>query len=125
MLVQDAAHASLLRSTQQQLHAQLYQVELPGPKLPVTAGVEADRGRSRAGVDWHAPRQYHRMMRHVMASCAKPPGIFARAENAGTMRSREGIAKLAHRRLPVGNLGVTIEFARYPQNAKRPGSCPF
>ena len=59
LLVQDAAHASLLRSTRQQLHAQLYQVELPGPKLPVTApvGVEADRGRSPAGVDWHAPRQ--------------------------------------------------------------------
>jgi hypothetical protein len=27
-------------------------------------------------------------MRHVMASCAKPPGIFARAEKAATMRSR-------------------------------------
>jgi len=43
VLVQDAAHASLLRSTQQQLHAQLYQVELPGPKLPVTAPVESRR----------------------------------------------------------------------------------
>jgi predicted ATPase len=43
VLVQDAAHASLLRSTRQQLHAQLYQVELPGPKLPVTAPVESRR----------------------------------------------------------------------------------
>ena len=43
LLVQDAAHASLLRSTRQQLHAQLYQVELPGPKLPVTAPVESRR----------------------------------------------------------------------------------
>jgi predicted ATPase len=41
VLVQDAAHASLLRSTRQQLHAQLYQVKLPGPKLPVTAPVES------------------------------------------------------------------------------------
>ena len=25
----------------------------------------------------------------------------------------------------MGNLGANAEFARYPQNAKRPGSCPF
>jgi hypothetical protein len=43
VLVQDAAHASLLRSTRQQPHAQIYQVELPGPKLPVTAPVESRR----------------------------------------------------------------------------------
>jgi hypothetical protein len=43
VLVQDAAHASLLRSTRQQLHAQLYRVELPGPKLPVTVPVESRR----------------------------------------------------------------------------------
>jgi hypothetical protein len=44
MLVQDAAYASLLRSTRQQLHAQLYQVEPTGPEAAGhrPGGVEAD-----------------------------------------------------------------------------------